>query len=224
VGAELTLCKGRCFIEAVYFHVVQKNKIDLIKQKFQNIGRARSEGVEVSGAVEPLDWLRIEGQYTGLETVVKESSSPDDEVSGLGKELVRRPKHSGSGSIVGRFGPLTVRGDVIVVGDRFDFDGVFDTTTITANALGILDNPGYMRVDLAARIRLENHLVELWGSPFPHAVEAFVRVENLLDEDYEEVLGFPAPGINVLAGVQITFQGAAQKLSGAQEKKAVAQR
>jgi len=222
-GAELTLCKGRCFLEVVYFHVLQKNKIDFFDNTFKNIGKARSEGIEVSGAVEPFDWLRIEGQYTGLETVVKESSSPDDEIAGLGKELVRRPKHSGSGSIVGRFGPLTVRGDVIVVGDRFDLDGVFDTTTFTSNALGIFDNPGYTRVDLAARLRLENHLVELWGSPFPHAVEAFVRVENLFDEDYEEVLGFPAAGINVLAGVQVTFQGAAQVMSGAPKQPAVTQ-
>jgi vitamin B12 transporter len=222
VGAELTLCKGRCFLEAVYFHVVQKDRIDLVVEdpatfaaRFKNIGRARSEGIEVSGAVEPLDWLRIEGQYTGLETVVKESASPDSPTVGVGKELLRRPKHSGSGSVIGRFGPLTLRGDAVFVGQRFDNDFV---------GLDIFDNPGYMRVDLAARLRLENHLVELWGSPFPHSVEAFARVENLLDEDYEEVLGFPAPGINVLAGVQVTFQGAAQELSIAPRKNTLAQR
>ncbi|MCH6568165.1 MAG: TonB-dependent receptor [Nitrospinae bacterium] len=214
-GAELTLCKGRCFLEVVYFHVLQKNKIDFFDNTFKNIGKARSEGIEVFGAVEPFDWLRIEGQYTGLETVVKESASPDSPTVGVGKELLRRPKHSGSGSIVGRYGPLTVRGDAVFVGRRFDFDG---------QGLSIFDNPAYMRVDLAARLRLENHLVELWGSPFPHAVEVFVRAENLLDEDYEEVLGFPAPGINVLAGVQVTFQGAAQELSIAPRKNTLAQR
>ncbi len=174
--------------------------------------------------MEPFDWLRLEGQYTGLETVVKDSSSPNSETSGLGKELVRRPKHSGSGSVVGRFGPLTVRGDVIVVGDRFDNDGVFDASTGAFPALGIFDNPGYTRVDLAARFRVENHLVKLWDSPFPHSVEAFARVENLLDEDYEEVLGYPAPGINFLAGVQITFQGAAQTMSQAPKKSLVSQK
>ena len=221
-GVELTLCKGRCFIEAVYFHVRQKNLISFITDTFfpftghfENLGKVRSEGLEIYGAVEPFDWLRIEGQYTGLETVVKESASPDSPTVGVGKELLRRPKHSGSGSIVARYGPLTVRGDAVFVGRRFDFDG---------QGLSIFDNPAYMRVDLAARLRLENHLVELWGSPFPHAVEVFVRAENLLDEDYEEVLGFPAPGINVLAGVQVTFQGAAQELSIAPRKNTLAQR
>ncbi|MDA2917463.1 hypothetical protein MYX64_11605, partial [Nitrospinae bacterium AH_259_B05_G02_I21] len=66
-----------------------------------------------------------------------------------------------------------------------------------------------------------NHLVKLWDSPFPHSVEAFARVENLFDEDYEEVIGYPAAGISVLAGVQITFQGASQELSQARPKKPI---
>ncbi len=223
-GFELTLCKGRCFLEAVYFHVNQRNKIEFIDNTYKNIGKARAEGIEVFGALEPFEWLRVEGQYTHLDTVVKESSSPDDRVIGLNNELLRRPNDSGSGSIVGRFGPVTVRGDVIVVGDRFDRDGVFDTSTLKGDALGIFHNPGYTRVDLAARFRVENHLVKLWDSPFPHSVEAFARVENLLDEDYEEVLGYPAPGINFLAGVQITFQGAAQTMSQAPKKSLVSQK
>ncbi|MDV2504178.1 MAG: TonB-dependent receptor [bacterium] len=216
-GAELTLCKGRCFIEAVYFHVRQKNLISFITDSifpftghFENLGKARSEGLEVFGAVEPWDWLRIEGQYTGLETVIKESASPNSSTAGVGKELLRRPKHSGSTSVVGTFGPITVRGDLVAVGRRPDTDG---------QGLSIFTNPGYTRVDLAARFRLENHLVKLWDSPFPHSVEAFARVENLFDEDYEEALGFPAPGINILAGVQITLQGASQELSQARPRK-----
>lgn len=221
-GAELTLCKGRCVVEVVYFHVVQKDRIDYVVEdpmtfagRFQNIGRARSEGVEIYGAVEPWDWLKVEGQYTWLEGVVKEAVDPEDDVFGVGKELLRRPKHSGSGSVVGRFGPLTIRGDLIVVGDRFDSD---------FRGLQIFENPGYARLDLAARLRLENHIVKLWGSPFPHSVEAFGRVENLLDEDYEEVLGYPSPGINFLAGVQVTFQGAAQAMSAKPQKNVIAKK
>jgi vitamin B12 transporter len=223
-GGELTLCRGACFVEVVYFHVNQRNKIEFIDNTYKNIGKARAEGIEIFGSLEPFDWLRIEGQYTHLDTVVKRSSSPEDRVIGLDKELLRRPNDSGSGSIVGRLGPVTVRGDVIVVGDRFDRDGVFDTSTFKGDALGIFHNPGYTRVDLAARLRLENQIVKLWGSPFPHAVEAFARAENLLDEDYEEVLGYPAPGINVLAGVQVTLQGAPKELSQAPKKSTVARR
>jgi vitamin B12 transporter len=221
-GAELTLCKGRCFVEAVYFHVVQKDRISFVVEsffpftgRFENVGRARSEGVEIYVAVEPWEWLKIEGQYTNLEGVIKEAVDPDSDVSGVGKELLRRPKHSGSGSIVGRFGPITLRGDVFIVDDRFDSD---------FRGLEIFNNPGYTRVDLSARLRLENHLIKLWGSPFPHSVEGFARIENLFDEDYEEVLGVPAPGINFLTGVQVTFQGASQVMSGKTTEGAVAQK
>ncbi len=62
----------------------------------------------------------------------------------------------------------------------------------------------------------------------------FVRGENILDTEYEpwgvfssftsERFLVPAAGINVLAGVQITFQGAAQALSLAPSNNTVAQR
>ncbi|MDA2916878.1 TonB-dependent receptor, partial [Nitrospinae bacterium AH_259_B05_G02_I21] len=145
-GLELTLCKGRCYFEAVYFHVAQRNKIDFLDDTFINIGKARAEGIEVFGAVEPFEWLRLEGQYTGLETVIKDSASPNSDTAGLGKELLRRPKHSGAGSIIGRWGPLTVRSDVVIVADRFDSD---------FQSLDIFNGPGYTRVDLAAHFRVE---------------------------------------------------------------------
>jgi len=37
-------------------------------------------------------------------------------------------------------------------------------------------------------------------------VEVFARVQNLLNEGYAEVRGFPALGINGLLGLRATFQ------------------
>ena len=51
----------------------------------------------------------------------------------------------------------------------------------------------YTRVDLALTWTLTPH----W--------RLFLAVDNLLDEDYEEAIGFPAPSFRPRGGVRATF-------------------
>ena len=37
-------------------------------------------------------------------------------------------------------------------------------------------------------------------------MELFGRVENILDEDYQEVFGFATPGVAAYAGVRFTYE------------------
>jgi vitamin B12 transporter len=53
--------------------------------------------------------------------------------------------------------------------------------------------PSYTVVNLAASYDLNSHL------------QMFGRVENLLDKDYEEVLGFGAPGITGYGGIRLSY-------------------
>ena len=69
----------------------------------------------------------------------------------------------------------------MLVGERADSDFV---------GLGLTRNQGYQRVDLRGRARLFRGL------------EAYVVGENVLDEEYQEVLGYPALGISVRAGLR----------------------
>ena len=64
---------------------------------------------------------------------------------------------------------------------------------------GEIFNSGYTRVDVGGTYRL----VDRYG-PL-QALEATVRVQNLLNEQYAEVHGFPALGINVLVGLRARF-------------------
>ena len=65
------------------------------------------------------------------------------------------------------------------VGDRADFDPLTYQTS---------RSPSYLRVDLFARGEL--------GRCAP-----FVRLDNLLDRQYEEADGYPAPGRRLVAGL-----------------------
>ena len=103
----------------------------------------------------------------------------DAENLDTGGPLLRRPDMSASRVAFVRPGTWTVGGTVRYVGDRTDFGDV------------ALD--AYSTVDLSLAWRL----AERW--------EPFVRVENVLDENYEEAAGYPAPGVGFRAGVDLRF-------------------
>jgi outer membrane receptor protein involved in Fe transport len=73
------------------------------------------------------------------------------------------------------------------VGERADSDFV---------GLGLTTNPAYTRLDARLRVRLAG------------PVEAFVVGENLLDEAYQEALGYPALGRSVRGGLRLRLGGA----------------
>jgi outer membrane receptor protein involved in Fe transport len=76
---------------------------------------------------------------------------------------------------------LSGGGTLVLVGRRADSD--------FAN-IGLTENEGYARLDLRARARIVPRL------------EALVIAENVLDRRYQEVLGYPALGRSVRAGLR----------------------
>ena len=109
-----------------------------------------------------------------------------DPVYEEGKPLLRRPKNQGMLSV--RLGSGRVDGGatLVAVGARADSDFV---------GLGLDSNEGYTRVDARLRVRVTRML------------EAFVVGENIFDEQYQEVLGYPALGWSVLAGLRLRTGG-----------------
>ena len=59
--------------------------------------------------------------------------------------------------------------------------------------------PGHTRLDLAASYVVAQHF---WSV---RNVQLQMKIENLLNEDYEEVLGFSSPGISVRGGIAVKF-------------------
>jgi vitamin B12 transporter len=112
--------------------------------------------------------------------------------------LLRRPKHSGALTVNLAGHDLwrartryNLNLNLLAVGDRPDVNPsagfAFDT------------NPAYARVDLAGSYTFTGALAGRGD------LTLFAKVQNLFDETYDEVLGFRAPPVNVLAGVRTTF-------------------
>ncbi|MHB0970557.1 MAG: TonB-dependent receptor plug domain-containing protein [Thermoanaerobaculia bacterium] len=142
--------------------------------RFANIGRARSQGVELSVATTLREGLIVSGGYTYTDT----------EEDATGEPLLRRPRHSGSASVAWSHGAVRSSAVFIYAGTRDDVLPVYPYVR-TANT-------SYTTVDLSVGVAFGRF-------------EPYVKVENATGEEYEEVLGYAAPGRRAIAGVRYTL-------------------
>lgn len=158
---------------------------------FVNFDRASARGLELIGAAHPLLRLRLAASYTFLSSRLDRSFDPTDKEVGL--SLLRRPRHSGSLEIdwTGQRYDLSVSGSF--VGTRRDIDPITGAR-FDQNGRATLDS-GYAKLNAAGSYHFSN------------SVSLFARVENLLNQDYQEVRGYPAYRLNFIAGLRIKLGG-----------------
>lgn len=158
---------------------------------FVNFDRASARGLELTGAAHPILRLRLAASYTFLRSRLDRSSDPTDREVGL--PLLRRPRHSGSLEInwTEQRYDLSVSGSF--VGDRRDIDPLTGAR-FDQDGKAIL-NGGYAKLNAA-------------GSYYAtKAVSLFAHLENLLNQNYQEVRGYPAYRLNFSAGLRIKLGG-----------------
>ena len=174
---------------------------------FVNADRASGRGVELMLSGRPggnLSRLRLSGSYTFLRSRLDRAaevltflpptfegvfvSNPE-----LGLPLLRRPRHSGAfeASWVDQRFDATIDGSI--VGKRRDFIP-FPFSKFDMSGHPIFSE-GYARLNAAGSYHLND------------SVSLFARVENMLNQDYQEVLGFPAYRLNFSAGLRIRVGG-----------------
>jgi len=174
---------------------------------FINADRASARGVELVTSARPggaLSRLRLSGSYTFLRSSLDRAEDvltfPPPTFEGmfapnpeLGLPLLRRPRHSGAFEaawIDQRF-DVTVYGSL--VGKRRDFIP-FPFAKFDSSGKPIFSD-GYARLNAAGSFHLSNSL------------SFFARIENLLNQNFQEVLGFPAYRLNFTAGLRVRVGG-----------------
>jgi len=194
-GFDLELLGGRTLVYATYFDRRVTDDIvtvlvdpDTFFFAPVNLGRVDATGVETGIDVDLGAGFRFGGSYTYLGLTS----------AGGADSLTRRPNNQMSSFVAYRTPQVfasadafQARVDVFFVGDRPDFD---------PQTGAIVTNPQYTRVDLATAYVLP------WTYDPEVAFSLFGQVSNLLDRDYQEVLGFPALPINALAGLRVAFR------------------
>ncbi len=174
LGLTVTSRDGRSRWEVTTFATDLDNLIEFDFSIYQN----RNIGsAEIRGA--EISWTRALG--TRGASFIQATYLDTEDDGGL--PLLRRPEWSGSWTVHGNFsqhmsGDLTV----LYVGARDDVDPVTFERSRAAS---------YTTGDIALAY-------SLWSG-----IEVTARVLNVLDEMYQEVLGYPAPGRRYLFGLRL---------------------
>lgn len=116
-GFEQDLWDGKASFGAVYFHDTLRDLIGFnnATYKYYNVGRARTEGYEVTGQVKPTDAVIVKGNYTYTSAVDLTN----------GSALVRRPRIKFGGGIeMHPIEALSLLVGADYTGPRFDTTGV----------------------------------------------------------------------------------------------------
>ncbi len=182
VGVEQRLWEGRTRIAATYFHNDLSNLIGF-NGLFDtlNLGSARTQGVEAEIELRPVTALAFAASYTYLDAV---NTGSADITQLLGARLPRRPRNEFylSGSYLWfRKLRTTLEAKWVNAREELNFGGPN------------FDIEDYSFANFAAEYVINPHL-RIYG-----------RIDNLTNEHYAEVFGFPALGRAAYGGVKLSF-------------------
>ena len=144
---------------------------------FANIADATTSGIESFVAVEWGGGVSSRLSYTYLD-------SRDESTGG---QLLRRARHKAAFDVA-----FPVR-DRLSVSVNGVFVGVRDDNDFSTWPAARTELSSYLRLNAGLTYRMSER------------TKIFARVENLLDREYQEVLGYGAPGAAGYAGMTVTF-------------------
>jgi vitamin B12 transporter len=174
-GFEQSLLGDRVQFGATYFRNNISNLID-VNASFTrdiNVGRAETDGVESFIAYQPIQSVTLRADYTFTEA--------NDEI--LDQELLRRPKNKLTLDAKWQASDaLSFDADIRYVSSWVDVTRDSIIPQVTA--------PGYATADIAASYDITDRFT------------VYGRINNLLDEHYQDPVGFLQPGRGFYAGIK----------------------
>ncbi len=179
VGVEQSLFDGIVVFDVTYFDQNLENEI---RGPFtgppRNLeGETERRGIEIAARYAPTSYFDLSATYTYLDIDSEEFLAS-----------IRRPEHSGSVNAAYRFDEGRGLFNIGLI-----YNG--STTDVGVETAGFTQLPvpldSYTVLNIAAHYDLTDE------------VRLFGRVENVLDEAYQEVFGYSSPPIEAFAGVRV---------------------
>ncbi|MEY2507135.1 MAG: vitamin transporter [Verrucomicrobiota bacterium] len=182
VGLEQRFCEGRVMFGLTYFHNDLSNVIGF-NGLFEtlNLGAAQTQGIEAEARVTPVKDLTILATYTYLDA---RNTSAADITQLPGARLPRRPRNEvyfSASYLWAKKLRTTIEAKFVNAREELNFGGPN------------FDIEDYAFVNVAAEYEI---------SP---CFSVFARINNLTDEQYSEVFGFPALGRTAYGGFKVRF-------------------
>jgi outer membrane cobalamin receptor len=196
-GIQQGLFGGRYALTATYFNNLFRDQIEFASSpttfigQYVNVNEAFAHGAEVELQGKIVSRLSLNTAYTYTSTQILQAplctaANFCDPLLATGQPFIRRPKHSATALLtyLGRRWGANLGGSFVGRRPDSDFFG-----------FGITHAAGYVRVDMGGWYALTSR------------VTAYVNLQNALDKQYEEVVGYPALGVNFRAGMRFRIGG-----------------
>lgn len=198
-GVEQAFGEGQVVVWATYFDqrfrdmIVYDGSGGPAQPTYRNGAAARARGLETGLTVTLGRNVKTSATYTHLTTKASDDAGLPSAAFAEGERLIRRPKHAAEVSLSGRvFDQATLGGSVVYMGTRDDVDfNQFPARRV--------ELPAYATVDLATEVDV------IRGGAGSPGLSAVVRVENLFDQNYDQVVGFRGRRRGVFGGAKFRF-------------------
>jgi vitamin B12 transporter len=182
IGVRQELWENRVIVGLTYFHNDLSNVIGF-NGLFQtlNLGAAETQGLETELSVQPITDFLLTASYTYLDA---EKTSSKDISQLQGARLPRRPRNEvyvSASYLWWKRLRTTVEAKFVNAREELNFGGPN------------FDIEDYSFANIAAEYEINPHL------------SVFGRIDNLTNEHYSEVFGFPALGRAAYGGVKLRF-------------------
>jgi outer membrane cobalamin receptor len=202
-GVEQRLLNDKAVVDVTYFYNRFRDQIvtlgnpdgDLSSFISANLAKSRAYGIESSLRVRPTRSLELAGEYTWLNTAILalDGSSTVPLPFVVGEPLLRRPRSSGGYEATWTHGRLMLNSNASIRGAVLDLEPNLGTYACMIEPQCLFRNPGYVDANAGFAYQL------------PRGVTIYGRLNNFLNEKYEEAFGFPALRLNFIAGVKLSI-------------------
>ena len=197
-GIEQRMAHDRAILDVTYFYNKFRDQIvstGNLPSNFdsENIGKSRAYGLETTIRIHPIQSLEFSGSYTWLNTAILALdgfTEPVDPFSD-GEPLLRRPRNAAG------FNATWTKKRLML-----NMNG-----TIRGAVLDVEPNDGTFACELGLTCLFRNHGYELLNAGFayqlPKGIEIYGRLNNFLNQRYEEAFGFPSLRLNFMTGLKV---------------------
>ena len=200
-GFDQGLFGDKLSLTAIYYRNNFRNQIEFqfndidFTSQYVNFNRSFAQGAEVELRGQIVNRLLLTAAYTYTSTQILKAppcdplNGCDPLIYGEGAPLLRRPKHAGTVLLTYTRARWGASMGVVAVGRRPDSDFLFGAIPPIYYAAG------YARTDFGGWYSLTRN------------ISAYANLNNAFNNHYNEVLGYPALGVNVRAGLRFRFGG-----------------
>ncbi len=202
-GIEQRALSNRAVVDATYFYnrfedeivVLGGSLANLSSFTSDNLGNSRAQGLELSFRLQPIRSVQLNGAYTfdATSILAVEGTSVALSPFQVGQPLIRRPKNSGYFNVTWQHRRLALNANAYVRGPVLDIEPNLGTFACVLGMPCFFNDHGYTRASAGFSYRL------------PKGLEVYGRLNNFLNQKYEESFGFPALRLNFLVGMKLNF-------------------